>query len=125
MHRKEIAEALLFFLGFYLLSRITQSWTGIRRKLRYRSRREWPLVQAMVQAHRVEKHDSRTRSGYQTILDYSYSFGGQSYAGSFKSNEMYFEAEAGRFRQRYPIGMSMMARVNPGRPEDSVLELPE
>ncbi|MGC2111674.1 MAG: DUF3592 domain-containing protein [Candidatus Korobacteraceae bacterium] len=125
MHRKEIAEALLFFLGFYLLSRLTQSWSGIRRKLRYRGSRDWPLAEAVVQAHRLENHGSRTRSSYQIIVEYSYSFSGQRYSGSFKSDEMYFESDAARFRQRYPMGMSMMARVNPVRPEDSVLELPE
>jgi Protein of unknown function (DUF3592) len=125
LHRKEIAEALLFFLGFYLLSRVTQRWSSLRRKVRYHGSRNWPLAQAVVQDHRVEKHDSRTRSGYQTIVEYGYSFGGRSHSGSFKSDVMYFESDAARFRSRYPVGSSMMARVNPDNPRDSVLELLE
>ena len=124
MRRHEIVEALLFFLGLYLLSRTSQNWTSIRRKFRYRNSHDWPLSQAVVRARRIERRDSRARNNYHVVLEYSYSVGGKCYGGSYKSDAMYFETDAKRFCERFPAGMSIMARVNPERPKDSVLELP-
>ncbi len=54
MHRRELAEALLFFIGFYLLSQVTQRWPSLRRAVRYRGSRDWPIAQATLQSPRIE-----------------------------------------------------------------------
>jgi len=124
LHRQEIVEALLFFVGLYLLSRTSQNWTSIRRKLRYRNSHDWPIAQAVIQTQRIERSDSSTRNNHRVILEYSYSVAGQAYSGSHVTNVMYFEADAIRFCDRFPVGTLVMARLNPAWPEDSVLDLP-
>jgi hypothetical protein len=125
LHQKEIVEALLFFLGFYFLSRILQRWPRLRRAFRYRGSHDWPLAQATILDHRIDKRISHTRTDYQSILEYSYSIAGQSYRGSFKSDIFYFEADASHFLAQYPVGTSLMARVSPTQASDSMLILPQ
>ena len=124
MHLPEIGQAFVIFAGLYLLSRLTQQWPSLRRDLHFRHSRSWPVAVGVIQEHRVLKRSSRLRRHYRAVLEYSYPFGGQSFSATFAGDILYLEGEALRWLERYPVGMSLVVRVNPARPEDSMPELP-
>ncbi len=122
---KNAALALLVFAALYLITSLPDYWRYLVRRIRYCGSAGWPMSQAVLQEHRVEKMRSRFRERYQAVFIYSYNVGGQWYSGSFCSRKFESQADAERLLAKYPVNTSVMVRVSPRRSKESLLVLPE
>jgi hypothetical protein len=117
--------ALLIFAALYLVGQAADYWPRLRRLLRHRGSRDWPICQGAIQSQRIETKTARHGQRYQALLIYSYNLGGNTYSSGFSSNWFSLKSEAERLLAKYRVNAAVMVRVNPKRPEDSILVLPE
>lgn len=103
------------------------NWQGILRTIRFRRKANWPLVQATVEEVLAERSMITDGSPptYRTEIGYSYSFNGEYYSGHYICDPLATESEANRLAEECPKGTILPLRVNPTRPEVSVLSLDE
>jgi hypothetical protein len=97
-------------------------WIGTPILVRHlRSKREWARVQAIV----LESEARPTGEGYYPHVRYRYEFGGRTYESNEIRSWVSEASRAGPARKtaaRYPVGMGVMAYVNPSNPSEALLE---
>lgn len=93
--------------------------------------RNWPTAEARITCSQVVEKAERDSYGDANLawyleIAYDYEVSGQAHTGkkvSFASDNRFGKAsEAQAIAERYPVGSTVQARVNPQNPKDAVLE---
>ena len=117
--------AILVFAILYVSTILADRWPDFRRRIRYRNSRKWPGHQATIEERRIDAISTGFGRRYQAVLIYSYNIAGHLHSGCYRGARVRSRSAAEQSIAKYPVHSSVMARVNPERLEQSVLELPE
>ena len=94
----------------------------------------WPVASGTVVSTEIKQHKStqktgrsgyRTTTTYEPVVNYSYTVGGQPYSGKrlnyggFQGAELAAQNKIGQ----YPQGSTVQVHYDPGKPQNSVLEV--
>ncbi len=94
----------------------------MKRWLRRKRAANWMLVQGHIETHDAQPHTtSRGHSYFDVAVGYSYEFQGEFYSGLHELGSAGSMEDADTKCQKFPIGMPVTVRVNPERPDESLL----
>ena len=84
--------------------------------------KNWMPVQGHIETHDAQPHFDGRNSYFDVAVGYSYKFQGEFYSGLHTLAVVSSIEDADTESQQYPIETPVTVRVNPNRPEESMLE---
>lgn len=121
MTGQALKDNLLTVLLIAGLALALSKWPRLWRSLRFPGSSSWPRMPAIVEQVVVHSHSSRSgMTSYRAEVVYSYQVTGEYYAGRYLG-DLLSEAELDGFARQFPKGATVQIRVNPEKPQQSVL----
>lgn len=107
---------------------------GLINRGKVKKAQAWPVANGTVVSTEIKQHKStqktgsrgyRTTNTYEPVINYSYSAGGQTYSGKRLNYGGFQGAELAAQNKiaQYPQGSKVQVHYDPGKPQNSVLEV--
>src|SRR6266496_6323291 len=93
----------------------------LRKRIKLRRARSWPMAEGLVESTNVRLEGSGTQqSRYVAEMSYFYPVQGQFYSGRLRRTFLLHD-RAHRWADSYPSGRPLIVRYNPAHMQDSVV----
>lgn len=114
---------LVFVLAVNAIALVVVVFGFLMRSARRRRAQSWTLVQGHIETHDIRPlSDFQRTSAMVVALGYSYRYQGELYSGLHSLGGASSMEDGDTMCQQFPIGMEVSIRVNPDKPDESILD---